>query len=98
MAATTQASKRRFYERYIESAQHSGNHVWDFANKLTHGYVSYFAQAIKNKPNFSYLLVAGKFAYSWQAKGSSIGEGKSAESFFAYWLSRGQLSKKRGQA
>src|SRR6266849_1765796 len=56
MAATTRpenqpetdAHTRRFYERYVEAAQHTGNHLWDRANKVTHGYVAYLAQAVKN--------------------------------------------------
>src|SRR5260370_40030970 len=44
----TDARTRRFYERYVEAAQHTGNHLWDRANKVTHGYVAYLAQALKN--------------------------------------------------
>src|SRR5258708_2245986 len=56
MAATTRpdnrpetdAHTRHFYEWYVEAAQHTGNGLWDRANKVTHGYVAYLAQAVKN--------------------------------------------------
>jgi membrane protein len=40
--------QRRFYDRYIQHAQHTGSKVWDNANRLTNGFVAYLAQAIKN--------------------------------------------------
>jgi membrane protein len=75
MTATTRsdranrAAKRRFYERYIDAAQHTGNRLWDAANKLTHGYISYLAQALKNfsakgageSVNFGYWAVFSLF-------------------------------------
>ncbi len=47
-ATAQQTGKRRFYERYIQAAQHTGNQLWDAANKRTNGYVAYLAQAVKN--------------------------------------------------
>src|SRR5438874_1865494 len=56
MAATTQpetrhetdAHTRHFYERYVHIAQHTGNSLWDGANKITRGYIAFLAQAAKN--------------------------------------------------
>ena len=44
----TSPTKRRFYWRYIEAAQHTGHTLWDWANQATKGYVAYLAQALKN--------------------------------------------------
>lgn len=41
-------SKRRFYWRYVEAAQHTGHTLWDWANQTTKGYIAYLAQALKN--------------------------------------------------
>jgi membrane protein len=40
--------KRRFYWRYIDSAQHTGHTLWDWSNRVTNGYVAYLAQAVQN--------------------------------------------------
>src|ERR1044071_10026296 len=47
-ATKTSRAKRRFYHRYIEAAQHTGDSLWDWANRVTKGYVAYLAQAFKN--------------------------------------------------
>ncbi len=47
-ATQSSPAKRRFYSRYIEAAQHTGNTLWDWANQVTKGYVAYLAQALKN--------------------------------------------------
>ncbi|MBK8027328.1 MAG: YihY/virulence factor BrkB family protein [Chloroflexi bacterium] len=39
---------RRLYTRYIDAAQHTGHTLWDWANRVTSGYVTYLAQAIRN--------------------------------------------------
>jgi YihY family inner membrane protein len=38
----------RFYQRYVDAAQHTGKTLWDWANKRTNSYVTYLAQALKN--------------------------------------------------
>src|SRR5258706_13960971 len=40
--------KRRFYQHYIDAAQHTGHAAWDWANRVTKGYIAYLAQALKN--------------------------------------------------
>src|SRR5690242_19268157 len=45
---TTTIAKRRFYQRYVDSAQHTGKRLWDWSNKVTNGYAAYLAQAAKN--------------------------------------------------
>ena len=41
-------AKRRFYWRYLDSAQHTGHTLWDWSNRVTQGYIAYLAQALKN--------------------------------------------------
>lgn len=50
MATTRSTSKdsKPFYERYVHAVQHTGNVVWDTANRWTHSYISFLAQAIQN--------------------------------------------------
>ena len=49
MSATEPSpAKRRFYWRYIDSAQHTGHTLWDWSNRVTQGYTAYLAQALKN--------------------------------------------------
>jgi membrane protein len=38
----------RFYQRYVDAAQHTGKRLWDWANRRTNSYVTYLAQAVKN--------------------------------------------------
>lgn len=49
MATTLKPNDSRpFFERYVRAVQNTGNRVWDTANRLTHGYVAFLAQAIQN--------------------------------------------------
>ncbi len=45
---STDRRMRRFYQRYVDAAQHTGKALWDRANKLTKGYIAYLAQAVNN--------------------------------------------------
>jgi len=45
---STDRRTQRFYQRYIDAAQHTGKALWDRANKATNGYVAYLAQAVNN--------------------------------------------------
>lgn len=45
---STDRRTQRFYQRYIDAAQHTGKALWDRANQLTNGYIAYLAQAANN--------------------------------------------------
>src|SRR5258708_11119931 len=56
MAATAGSStqplatpeQETLFQRYVHSAKHTGHRAWDFANRITNGFVAFLAQAVRN--------------------------------------------------